>query len=134
MIRFCTWYICDLCNKPIIDAPVVDPKAGYHPWPAQLPENARQLSARQPRVTYHVECAKQVFKHMKREKRYKHVPSDVRAAADRIFKRIKKKKYTLEKLALRYKRKIKLDIIKKALRVLRREEKIRKRKGGYVAR
>jgi hypothetical protein len=129
------YYICDHCKLPILDAPLVDPKGGYHPWPKRMAREARTLMSRDPKITYHTKpCGIELFsKSGRKQKLYE----DVTKAADRILIRLKKRKskgyWTKERLQKHYKDTFDKKIFKKAMSLLRKEKKIRKRKGGYVA-
>lgn len=128
-------YICDHCKLPIMDAPLVDVEGGYHKWPKNIPKTCKHFLSREPKITYHTKpCGLELFNKTARKNRFY---QDIATAADRILHRISKPKpkgyWTKEKLFDHYKKKLELKIIKKALTLLRKEKKIRRRKGGYIA-
>jgi hypothetical protein len=130
------FYVCDHCHLPILDAPLVDVKGGYHSWPKTLPQGCRHFMSRQPKLTYHTKpCGIELFSKKGRKEKF---DLDVVKAADRILKRISKKQpkgyWTKERIFKRYKELIPVKVIKKALSLLRKEKKVKKRKGGYCVR
>src|ERR1700734_2220240 len=120
-------YVCNSCNLPILDTPFVDPKGGYHSWPKHLPNSCRNFLTREPKRTYHYKCGHDIFSKSGRKRK---LYADISRAADRILKRISKKKrqgyWTKEKLFHHYQAKLSEKIIKKALTLLRKEKRIRK--------
>ena len=126
-------YLCDHCKLPIFDAPLVDVNGGFYKWPKHLPNTCRHFLSREPKVTYHTKpCGLQLFNKTARKNKFF---QDVAVAADRILQRISKQKpkgyWTKEKVFSHYQNKLEPKIIKKALTLLRKEKKIRRRKGGY---
>src|SRR5580698_1795662 len=127
------FYLCDHCHLPILDAPLIDPKSDYHPWPKRMDRAARTLMSREPKITYHTKpCGIVLFNKEGRKRKFN---EDVVKAADRILSRISKRKkrgyWTKERLQHHYQKTIDKKIFRKAMTLLRKEKKIRKRKGGY---
>lgn len=128
-------YICDHCRLPILDAPLVDTKGGYHHRPKNLSQSAKTLIGREPKITYHTKpCGIELFSKKGRKDK---LSADIVKVADRLLIRISKRKpkgyWTKERIFKRYKKLIPDKLIKKALSLLRKEKKIKKRKGGYEA-
>lgn len=135
-------YLCDHCEKPIAlsDFPVIDPKGGYHPWPDDYPVAARQLSAREPKRTYHLHPCNDELRgkrplNLELSKDFKKLRSKVRRAVRKVIERLRAKPvpgyWTKKKLFQKLKDHEPRHIVR-ALRFLRDQNQIRKREGGYV--
>lgn len=126
-----TAYICNGCGYPIIGAPVIDPKGGYHPWPDKLPITCRPFLSRNPKVTYHLKSCSSVVKGTRREEKARKKYEDILQAMKQILELLQKKSYTKERLVEKL-APTSSKIVGRALRELKKEKKIKKKKGGYI--
>jgi hypothetical protein len=131
------FYKCDHCNMPIPPGVLfeVNPKGGYHPWPERVPKNARPFLSRDPKVTYHNsgECA-ELRKGKHKRKNQKKI---IIQAAEYIIHKLEVKPkagyWTKERCLRRLvKKKYERRVALKALKLLRKEKIVRKKKGGYL--
>ncbi|SRR6266436_379051 len=137
-------YMCDHCNKPIPiwDFPVIEVKSGYHPWPDGVPDAVKPLSAREPKVTYHLHpcndelCGKRPMR-FKYFKPYLKLRRNVRRSVKSIMRRLRHKPklgYWTKKKLLQKLSHHEEGAVKRAIKFLRKEKQIRKKEGGYLAR
>lgn len=129
-------YECDYCHLPIPPGVLyeVDPKGGYYPWPKTMPKNCQPFNSRQPKVTYHVggECGDT----RKGKNKRKQLKKLIIQAAEYILDKIEanaKKKWTKERCISKLSSKgYDEKVVKKAMRFIRKEKLVRKRKGVYI--
>lgn len=130
------YYECNFCNLPIPPGALfeIDPKGGYFPWPKNKPINCRSFTAREPKVTYHIggDC-EDMRKGRNKRKLFK---KQILQASEYILDKIeenKKKCWTKERCIRRIKKKGYSDKVAiKAMRFIRKEKLVKKKKGGYV--
>jgi hypothetical protein len=133
-------YMCDECNEPIQsgEAPVIDPKAGYHPWPVTLPDNCKAFLSRNPKVTRHLQCdrIKRGTRTKPPSERRSHVSDALNSVLEAVLSLIKGKPrpgyWTKEKCCRKLKEAHDKKLVLKAIRTLRREGQLKKKSGGYL--
>ena len=132
-------YMCDECHEPIRsgEVPVVDPKGGYYPWPANLPENAKPFLSRNPKVTYHLQCdriRRGVRVKEKPDKKH-HMGEALRSALEAVKGMIQSKPktgyWTKEKCCQKLKEEHDKKYVLRAIRELRSAKQLKKKHGGY---
>lgn len=130
------FYQCDACKLPIPPGMLyqIDPKGGYHPWPKSLPKGCRSFMSRQPKVTYHIkgtECHE-----IRTGKRTRKIQKKLMLqAAEYILDKIEAKpqvQWTKERCIRRMTKKFEAKIAIKAMKFIRKEQLVKKRKGGYI--
>lgn len=130
------YYRCDVCHNPIPIGGliVIDPQKGYHRWPKGTPEGFKRLSAREPRWTSCYGCDKERRDTIRHKKQHKH--RMFLRAQNRVMEMIEHKPkpeyWTKEKICRKLDNKFERGLILRAIRVLRKENRLKKRDGTYL--
>lgn len=128
------FYWCDAGNHPIPigGLVVVDPRKGYFPWPDKTSDGFKCLSSREPKWTSCLNCdseRRKAIRHGKDHKLRKFLGVKNRVM-EMIEKKPKRGYWTKEKVCK------KLDddrrLVLRAIRVLRKENQLKKREDGYL--
>ena len=129
-------YLCDHCDKPILgEAPVIDPKKGYYPWPENTPDGMKMLRAREPKCTYHYQCDREMKGKTgtsTKPKIGKRLEKVVAALLKRITSKPELGYWTKEKCIQKLKDDFDKRAVLKAIRWLRDEKQLKKKEGGYL--
>ena len=115
-------YICNNCQLPILGPPVVDPKGGYHPWSKSIPKVCRNFMGRNPKITYCLKCSE--------SRLYFQIDNAIDSILEKIRKKPKSGYWTKEKI--QSKLKLEKKVLGKALKALKRDKLVKKKRGGYV--
>jgi|SRR5580692_4483434 hypothetical protein len=125
-----TFYMCDVCDKPIPSGGliVIDPRKGYYPRPAGVSE----FVSKEPKWCCHYDC--DPIKH--RRKRIQAKKKLFVETMTQILHMIRKKPergyWTKEKCCHKLEGKFERRMVLRAIDQLRKDDRLKKREGGYL--
>ena len=130
------FYFCDAGNHPIPVGGliVIDPRKGYFHWPPGTPDGFKCLSSREPKWCSCYPCDQErrnAIRHSKDHKLRKFLKVKNRVM-EMIEAKPKRGYWTKEKCCRKLENECERRLVLRAIRVLRKEHRLKKRDDGYL--
>jgi hypothetical protein len=123
-------YMCDVCDKPIPSGELIciDPRKGYH----RRPEGVSVYVSKEPKWCCHYACSPVRHKQRKIQAKKKLFVEAMTQVLHMIKRKPKRGYWTKDKCCRKLEKIFNRHLVERAIKQLRKENRLKKREGGYL--